>query len=201
MQSIPVVRDGQGSDLETLVELFSDSFSEDPVLNWIIPLPDIYPKFFRVIIEDIFLPKGIVHIEEQGRSGAMWLRPGAAFDIPPRMAMIRLILTLAVRKGIRPLLRIYRQGAVFERHQPIKPHYHLVFIGSRRANQGHGFGSAVLKQGTRLCDEEGMPAYLESSNPLNVPLYQRHGFEIMAEEVLPGDGPKVWFMWREPRQP
>jgi ribosomal protein S18 acetylase RimI-like enzyme len=28
------------------------------------------------------------------------------------------------------------------------------------------------------CDREHLPAYLESSNPANIGLYQRHGFEI-----------------------
>ena len=68
-----------------------------------------------------------------------------------------------------------------------------------QAAQGQGLGSAMLKQGTRICDEAHMPAYLESSNEKNVPLYQRHGFEIVAEETLPRGGPKVWFMWREAR--
>ena len=50
-----------------------------------------------------------------------------------------------------------------------------------------------------MCDEQGLPAYLESSNVLNVPLYQRHGFEVMAEAALPQGGPSAWFMWREAR--
>jgi ribosomal protein S18 acetylase RimI-like enzyme len=40
-----------------------------------------------------------------------------------------------------------------------------------------------------------MPCYLESSNPRNVPLYERHGFEVTAEHWLP-DGPVMTYMWR-----
>ncbi len=71
--------------------------------------------------------------------------------------------------------------------------------GCRQENQGQGVGSALLKQGIRHVDEQGMPAYLESSEARNVTLYERHGFEVVAEEVLPGAGPRVWFMWREAR--
>ena len=60
-------------------------------------------------------------------------------------------------------------------------------------------GATLLKQGTRICDERGTPAYLESSNRLNVPLYQRHGFEVIHEQAVAKNGPKAWFMWREPR--
>ena len=106
---------------------------------------------------------------------------------------------LLLRKGPRPLLRIPQQGKVFDRHHPKDPHFHLVFVGCRKNAQGQGLGSAMIKRGTRICDEQRMPAYLESSNEKNVPLYQRHGFEIIAEESLPGGGPTVWFMWRDAR--
>ena len=44
-----------------------------------------------------------------------------------------------------------------------------------------------------------MPAYLEASNPANVPLYQRHGFELAGAFDLPDFGPTVHTMWREAR--
>jgi hypothetical protein len=50
-----------------------------------------------------------------------------------------------------------------------------------------------------VCDEHSMPAYLECSNTHNVPFYQRHGFEIRAQQVVGENGPMVWFMWRESR--
>ena len=102
-------------------------------------------------------------------------------------------------RGPVPLWRIYRQGALFAHHHPQQPHFYLQFIGAKRSCQGRGIGAALLKQGTRLCDQHHMPAYLESSNERNVPLYQRHGFEIIDEARLPGNGPRAWFMWREAR--
>jgi hypothetical protein len=49
------------------------------------------------------------------------------------------------------------------------------------------------------CDAEGLPAYLESTNPENLPYYRRFGFEVTGEISLPEDEPKLWPMWREPR--
>jgi hypothetical protein len=54
-------------------------------------------------------------------------------------------------------------------------------------------GSALLEH--RLSMTEG-PAYLESSNVRNVPLYQRFGFEVIQEISLPEDGPALWTMLR-----
>ena len=44
-----------------------------------------------------------------------------------------------------------------------------------------------------------MPAYLESSNPANVALYARHGFAPCGVIEIPGGGPQIVTMWREPR--
>jgi hypothetical protein len=41
-------------------------------------------------------------------------------------------------------------------------------------------------------------AYLESSNPRNVPLRERYGFEVMSF-VQPGDFPGIYPMLRPPR--
>jgi hypothetical protein len=48
-------------------------------------------------------------------------------------------------------------------------------------------------------DAEHAPAYLESSNPVNVPYYQRFGFEITGDITLPNGGPKLIPMWRAAR--
>jgi hypothetical protein len=50
----------------------------------------------------------------------------------------------------------------------------------------------------RRCDEERMPAYLESTNPRNLSLYLRHGFEILGT-IRVGEAPPVVPMLRPPR--
>lgn len=199
MHDLPVIREGRYGDLEILVDTLSDSFAKDPILNWVIPMETLYPGFFRLLTAEVYLPRGIVHMEDAGRGAALWLPPGGRLEIPPRPALFNMMANLVLRKGPRPLWRIYQQGHLFSRQHPSEPHYYLQFIGCRQRDQGMGIGSALLKQGTRMCDEQEMPAYLESSNELNVPLYQRHGFQIVHEQTIPGNGPTAWFMWREPR--
>jgi len=48
-------------------------------------------------------------------------------------------------------------------------------------------------------DRDGVPAYLESSKEKNVPLYERNGFKVTEEFLVPNGGPKIWLMWREPK--
>ena len=80
-----------------------------------------------------------------------------------------------------------------------RPHAYLWFLGVRPEAQGLGVGSRMLKAGLAKVDAAGLPAYLESSNEANVPLYRRYGFEVMREFRARADAPPAWAMWREPQ--
>ena len=84
------------------------------------------------------------------------------------------------------------------RYHPKEPHWYLPLLGVDPARQGQGLGSALLKHALAHCDAEGLPAYLESSNIKNVPLYERHGFEVLGV-IQPGDFPPLYPMLRAAR--
>ena len=46
-----------------------------------------------------------------------------------------------------------------------------------------------------ICDAMGLPVYLESSKDANLPFYERHGFRVVGEVVVPR-GPTLWPMVR-----
>jgi ribosomal protein S18 acetylase RimI-like enzyme len=199
MEKAVIIRDAVAGDQEELVDTLSDSFTFDPMFNWLFPTTQLYPYFFRMLIRDVYLARGIVHIEEQGRAAALWLPPEQRLRLVPRLRLLRFGLKILHQNGVRPVWRVLRQGALFAKHHPQEPHYYLQFIGCCRSEQGRGIGSALLKQGLRICDERGMPAYLECSNPRNVPLYERHGFIVTGQFAVGKNGPMAWFMWRDPR--
>ena len=199
MDTPPTIRNADYADLETLVSALSDSFGQDPMFNWVFPKTELYPHFFWLLVKDVYLPRGIVHIDGQGRAAALWLPPEERYEIAPRLGLLKFGLKLVRHNGLRAVWRLQRQGSVFDKHYPSEPHYYLQFIGCRSGDQGQGIGAALLKEGLKVCDEHSMPAYLECSNTRNVPFYQRHGFEIRAQQVVGENGPMVWFMWRESR--
>ena len=55
-----------------------------------------------------------------------------------------------------------------------------------------------MEQGLLRCDRDSIPAYLESSNPRNISLYERHGFEVL-DTFQVGSTPPVSPMLRESR--
>ena len=55
----------------------------------------------------------------------------------------------------------------------------------------------MLKHALSIIDEKGLPAFLESSNPANISLYERHGFEVVGR-IQVGSSPAVQPMPRAP---
>jgi GNAT superfamily N-acetyltransferase len=182
-----------------LADILSDSFENDPVMNWVIPNTKLYPGFFQMLAENLILPNGHAYLDSQGRGAALWLPPGIHFDMPMNLRQLFMVLRLVFSRGPKVLPRLETVQETMGRLHPTEPHYYLQSVGARQAHTGQGVGSALIKEVTKLCDEQQMPAYLESSNELNVPLYERHGFETFHLEELGGDGPPMWFMLRPPR--
>ena len=93
-------------------------------------------------------------------------------------------------------------GAIIEqmiRYHPTEPHWYLPFIGVEPARQSAGLGSALLRAQLAACDAAQLPAYLESTNPRNQPLYESHGFEAVVE-IKVEDCPPIVPMLRRPRR-
>lgn len=88
-----------------------------------------------------------------------------------------------------------------DRVRPKDDHWYLETLGTDPEHQGRGLASAALAPMLARCDEEGVPAYLESSKEANLAFYRRHRFEVITQVDLPPDGPRIWLMWREPIAP
>jgi ribosomal protein S18 acetylase RimI-like enzyme len=85
-----------------------------------------------------------------------------------------------------------------EAEHPKERHWHLAFLGVDPAHHGKGIGGVLLGRTLAHIDAQHEHAYLESSNPANVPLYRRHGFEVIRE-IRVGNFPPVIPMIRLPR--
>jgi GNAT superfamily N-acetyltransferase len=84
-------------------------------------------------------------------------------------------------------------------HPKVEPHYYLSLLGTHGDHRGKGLGMTLLHDTLALIDAEGKPAYLESTNPRNNYRYEKAGFKRIGAYSLPGDGPQVDMMWRDPR--
>mmetsp|Transcript_7471 Transcript_7471/g.14150 ORF Transcript_7471/g.14150 Transcript_7471/m.14150 type:complete len:320 (-) Transcript_7471:178-1137(-) len=74
---------------------------------------------------------------------------------------------------------------------------HLSMVGTLAASRGKGIGSALMAYSLKKHDDSNLYDYyyLESSNPKNVPFYERHGFVVVGEITVVGE--KATYMIRK----
>jgi ribosomal protein S18 acetylase RimI-like enzyme len=122
----------------------------------------------------------------------LWLPPGVVPDGEALDALFNETLKEPARSAAPAIVE-----QMAESH-PHEPHWQLAFIGVDPTHQGQGIGAALLRHTLAQIDAQGLHSYLESSNPANIPLYQRHGFEVIRE-IRVGGSPVVTPMLRRPR--
>jgi ribosomal protein S18 acetylase RimI-like enzyme len=123
---------------------------------------------------------------------ALWLPPGVEADGEALSAVMQ--STVAPAK-LEDGAGLFEQMAAYHPHEP---HWYLPLIGADPAHFGEGHGDALMAHALARCDREGKPAYLESTNPRNMSLYERHGFETLGA-IQVGSSPPLIPMLRKPR--
>lgn len=199
------VRPARKSDIGALAGVLGRAFYDDPVSTWM--LPDDKSRaaglaaYFGAATRHHHLAGGGVEAACDGPvigAAALWDPPGRWRE--SRYAQFRMLPALIRAFGPRvSALSTGRTLAdLLSAAHPEEPHWYLAVIGSDPTVRGRGFGQAVMRSRLDRCDAEHCPAYLESSKFDNVPYYQRFGFAVTGEITLPGGGPTLWQMWREP---
>jgi len=168
------------------------AFVTDPVARWMYDDPHQYlmhiPRLFRALGTSSFEARAAQRTSD-GLGVAIWLPPGAHGDDRPLEAVIA--ETIAQERQAEVT-------AVFERtedYRPTEPHWYLSLIGVEALHRNKGCGAALLRHRLGQCDQEHLPAYLWSSNPLNISLYERHGFKISGTIQI-GSSPSIFPMLR-----
>ncbi|CAL9568162.1 hypothetical protein SUDANB176_04783 [Streptomyces sp. enrichment culture] len=179
----------------TLVRAFGD----DPMMRWFFP-DDVsreaaLGRYFATIFTRQYVRHGVC--ERTEAAAAFWVPPEAQDKAVPDAGTVQELQNILGDRA--PLFGDAVETAA--RHTPREPHWSLAVIGADPAARGQGHGAALLRSGLAKADAAGMPAYLESSKPSNLPFYEHFGFTVREELRLPGGGPTLWAMWRAPRRP
>jgi ribosomal protein S18 acetylase RimI-like enzyme len=193
---VVTVRAATAADIPALSGALARAFHDDPVMNWLVPRGEHLTRFFASELRHVYLPKGFTYTTDGLEGGALWAPPGRWKTTTAEV--VRSIPALLPVMG-RHMVRGLRALGAVEKAHPRERHYYLGTLGTDCDHQGKGIGSALMTPVLERCDAEGVPAYLESSKEGNVPYYQRHGFDVTGTVDLPGGGPRVWLMWRDPR--
>jgi GNAT superfamily N-acetyltransferase len=197
----PPARDATSGDVDTIARSLASAFADDPVMRW--ALGDVEDPEGRLV--HVFASMARSNIREGhhvviaggGASVAVWRDVGRWKS--PMSHWLRAMPGI-VRSFRGGTVRLLRGFAKVERHHPTEPHLYLEALGTHTDRQGLGLGADALAPMLERCDREGVPAFAESSNPMNLPFYFRHGFVQRGDELrLTATSPPVIPIWREPR--
>jgi ribosomal protein S18 acetylase RimI-like enzyme len=189
------VRIAQATDEDAVMAVLMLAFATDPPMRYIFAKPAGYADGFRrfaAVTGDPSLAAGAAYLADDGAAAALWLPPGVQGDLA---AIGPLVQAFAPPERLPVLSKV---GEAIRAFHPDGPHWYLSMLGVDPMRQGRGLGSALLEAGLARCDADGAIAYLESSSPKNVPLYERYGFEVLAV-IEPDDFPPLMPMLRPAR--
>jgi len=199
----PQARPAGKRDVRALSRTLARAFYDDPVMIWL--LPDAksrttqLSRLFGVLTRHHHLARGAVEVASDGPdigAAALWNPPNEWHETRwEQLAMMPTFIRVFGRHSTRG--RAVQE--LMLRLHPEEPHWYLAVIGSDPSVRGKGFGQVLMHSRLDRVDAEHAPAYLESSKAENIPYYQRFGFEVTDEIVLPHGGPTMWPMWRQPR--
>jgi ribosomal protein S18 acetylase RimI-like enzyme len=170
------------------------AFRRDPAVRWMLPDDAVYDRWFPRFVE-AFAGAAFAHDTVLSADGgtALWLPPGAGPDEEALGAVIQECVPEARHADV---------FALFEemgRRHPEEPHWYLPMIGVEPDRQGAGLGTRLMREGLGRCHRDGLPAYLESTNPRNIPFYERLGFR-RAGRIQAGGCPPIVPMIRPPQK-
>lgn len=190
------------ADAKRVIDCLAAAFANDPVMSWIgrrdAKRDQGRRAMFSFLVGKIGLPGGQLWTADDYSAAALWVPPERADLKLPWWEELMLFPTIVSFTSLSGLGRVDAFRKAAEAHHPkTKPHFYLMTIGVDPRFQGQGLGSALLEANLATIDAKGLPSYLESSNEKNVPLYRRHGYQVINEFRPTPDAPPLWGMWRE----
>ncbi len=163
------------------------AFSQDPVLRYLFPDQEAYPQLAAAFFGYLFdkrVQRGTIWTIGHGASTAIWEPPAdgnASGDDEE----------LAAQLPADALARVRSYDRAVHPAFPTSPFWYLGVLGTHPDSTGRRWGQAVMSAGLRRAAADGLPAFLETSNPANVEFYRRAGWEVVQTLTEPVP---IWIM-------
>ena len=153
-------------------------FAANPTCRWFWPdaQTDLWamPRLIEAMAGKAFSHQ-TAYVDQQVHGAALWLAPGIATDDDA--------ISTLMADTIDPS-RHAEIGAFFEKIGAFHPHdepvCYLPLLAVDPYHQNQRLGETLMRYALEKNDAAGMTSYLESSDPKNVTLYERLGFEALG---------------------
>ena len=190
-------------------EVLAQSFLKDPLYLAVFHDSDERYLALAGLFEAVVgytLRYGLVHTTASSESAACWLSPGNT-----QVTFWRMLRTgLRFQRAVARLNKVARsqllEALAFSdeihsrllRDNAKANHWYLWALGVSPKLQGQGIGGRLLQPVMEMSDRSQTTCYLETFNQRNLAFYERLGFELCNEEIIPGLEVPVWSMIRKP---
>lgn len=194
-----VGRAATAEDVAAITTSLTGAFFDDPLWGWW-TFPDPTGRRERLYKLMHFWASAAarypwVRMTDSAEAVAVWVPPGKPEMTDAEEARFGCLIGELLGQRADELNGVFDE---FDKHHPKEPHYYLSLWATHPDHTGRGVGTALIRDNLERIDAEEMPAYLESTNPANLPRYEALGFDRRGE-FGPLDGPVITTMWRAAR--
>jgi ribosomal protein S18 acetylase RimI-like enzyme len=185
--------------------VMADAFQDDP--GWIDVGPDDpqrrHPYTRRIC-------HGVLKVVSRSDGGWIWCveRDGVIAGVcagldpghwpPPQVPATITQAAGPLLAGPTVFWRSLKGDSAMHAGHPDEAHLFVWMLTVSPNAQRSGVGRALLSKATARADDLGVPTYLDTANPANLPYYGSHGFDNVGQTPLPRGAP-LWFMLRAVR--
>jgi ribosomal protein S18 acetylase RimI-like enzyme len=172
------MRKATREDKKVVVDILTQSFANDPHVNWLIEESHNKNKL-KIIIEYVFgesLSRGEVYLSDDNKAAVLWnSEKKAKFSFE----FVRRNLSFLFRVGLKSTIRALNTDKIVYNFYPKNQQYcQLYLIGVLPDGQGKGLASSLMDPMIERMKEKAIPLHLETANPRNVEIYKKKGFSV-----------------------
>jgi GNAT superfamily N-acetyltransferase len=180
--------------------LLCRAFYQDPLVQYIVPdearRTHVLPSFYRLVVR-YALRYGEVYTTPELEGVACWLTPGKTTVSTWRLLYVAPTVPFSFRLSEQRRNTIYARYSDEVHARAIsRPHWYLWGLGVEPSRQHQGVGGQLIQPILARADHDGLPCYLETTTEVNVAFYEKHGFSVVSDGVVPGTTLRVWGMRR-----
>ena len=186
------------ADIDDVTRIIALAFADDPVWGAALARADgstaHHEPYWRLFVEGA-VPQQMVFRSDDDTAVALWIPPGGEEMSDDQVEQLRGIVV--------ENLDVSAQEVMFglwdrfdETHSQEEPHAYLSLLATDPAHRGRGVAQALVRENLAEFDRQGLPTYLESTNPANDHRYERLGFTKVGEFAGAVPGSVVSMMWR-----
>lgn len=190
-----VVENLSVTDRAEIVDVLAAAFRDYPTFQYMLgrDYAEDDPKLHALLgfYTDKRLVQGwpVLGIRKDGRLLAVCLIS------PPQstttLEIARLEALLKAEIGEEAYLRVERFENASDEMEPREPHHFVGILGVHPAQQGNGYGKAILQRVKNISESSGSAGIcLSTEDANNLPIYERLGFSIVDESKV--DDLHIW---------